>query len=88
MIKEMRSATITKKGQVSIPKESREIKGFREGSKVVIITFKDHIEIRPIKQISKGMETALLSEKTLAKDWLTPEEDKAWKHLQNKRSGK
>ena len=27
-------------------------------------------------------ETALLSEKTLAEDWLRPEEDEAWSHLQ------
>ena len=26
-------------------------------------------------------ETALLSEKSLARDWNTPEEDKAWSHL-------
>ena len=28
------------------------------------------------------METALLSEPSLAEDWLTPEEDAAWSHLQ------
>lgn len=27
------------------------------------------------------LETALLSEFSLQKDWLTPEEDEAWKHL-------
>jgi hypothetical protein len=27
------------------------------------------------------METALLSESSLSKDWLTPEEDEAWKDL-------
>jgi hypothetical protein len=27
-------------------------------------------------------ETALLSEKNLAEDWLRPEEDEAWSHLQ------
>lgn len=26
-------------------------------------------------------EVALLSESALAKDWLSPEEDRAWKHL-------
>jgi hypothetical protein len=26
-------------------------------------------------------ETALLSEKSLAENWSTPEEDKAWQHL-------
>jgi hypothetical protein len=30
---------------------------------------------------TETMETALLSESALAKDWLTPEEDEAWKDL-------
>jgi hypothetical protein len=30
---------------------------------------------------SEGMETYLLSESALAKDWLRPEEDEAWKDL-------
>ena len=29
----------------------------------------------------KRMETAMLSESVLAKDWLSPEEDEAWKDL-------
>ena len=28
------------------------------------------------------LETALLSEASLAKDWNTPEEDEAWSHLE------
>jgi hypothetical protein len=27
------------------------------------------------------LETAILSESVLSEDWLTPEEDQAWKHL-------
>ena len=30
----------------------------------------------------EGLETYLLSESALAKDWLSPEEDAAWEHLQ------
>jgi len=30
-------------------------------------------------------ETALMSESALAEDWLRPEEDKAWSHLQSDR---
>ncbi|UCH27044.1 MAG: hypothetical protein JSV66_05215 [Trueperaceae bacterium] len=30
---------------------------------------------------SPGLETALLSESALAKDWLSPEEDEAWQDL-------
>ncbi len=29
----------------------------------------------------EGLETYLLSESALAKDWLRPEEDEAWQHL-------
>jgi len=33
-------------------------------------------------KISKNeMETVILSESVLAKDWLSPEEDEAWKNL-------
>ena len=45
-------------------------------SKKAIVTI---LEENPIISTS---ETALLSEATLAKDWLRPEEDEAWSHLQ------
>ena len=32
-------------------------------------------------RISEGLETYLLSESALAKDWLRPEEDDAWQDL-------
>ena len=45
-------------------------------SKKAIVTI---LEENPIISTS---EIALLSEATLAKDWLRPEEDEAWSHLQ------
>lgn len=33
------------------------------------------------KASKKRMETAILSESMLAKDWSSPEEDEAWKNL-------
>ena len=33
-----------------------------------------------------GRELALLSERSLAKDWNRPEEDEAWSHLQSEPS--
>ena len=33
------------------------------------------------RKYSEGMETYLLSESALAKDWLRPEEDEAWRDL-------
>ncbi|MBI2580436.1 AbrB/MazE/SpoVT family DNA-binding domain-containing protein [Candidatus Woesearchaeota archaeon] len=78
---EIKSAKITEKGQIAIPKSIRKLEGFREGSKVAILAFKDRIELKPMKQITKTALTALASEKVLAKDWNTEEEDEAWKGL-------
>lgn len=76
----MKTVTITEKGQIAIPKES--IKGaFSSGKKVVVLTFSDKIELRPLEQVSEKMSNTLLSEKALMKNWLTKEEDKAWKDL-------
>ena len=36
---------------------------------------------RDLAHLSEGLETYLLSESALAKDWLSPEEDEAWKDL-------
>ena len=77
----MKSATITKKGQIAIPKDIREIEGFTEGSKVAILAYEDRVELRPLKQVNEKMFTALASEKVLAKDWLSVEDEDAWKDL-------
>ena len=78
---EIKSATITEKGQIAIPKGIRKIKGFKKGSKVAILSFEDHVELRPMKQISERMTTAVASEKSLAKDWNSKEDEEAWKNL-------
>jgi AbrB family looped-hinge helix DNA binding protein len=85
---QLKTATISEKGQIVIPKDIRRIKGFEEGKKVAIMAFDDHVELRPLEQISKKINfekesilTALISEKTLAKDWLSKEDDEAWKDL-------
>ena len=78
---EMRTITITSKGQIAIPKELRKLKGFKEGAKVAVIAFKDRIELRPIRHFSERMLPALISEKALAKDWLSKEDEEAWKDL-------
>jgi AbrB family looped-hinge helix DNA binding protein len=78
---EVKTAKITDKGQIAIPKDLRTKGGFKEGSKVAILAFDDHIELRPMSALSEGMATALASEKVLAKEWLTKEEDEAWKNL-------
>ncbi len=78
---EIKSATITKQGQIAIPKDIRELEGFEEGSKIAILAFADHVELRPLKQMNQVPFTALASEKSLAKDWLSKEDEEAWKNL-------
>jgi len=80
-IKDIKTVTITEKGQICIPTTAREMRGFKEGSKVSIIVFNDKIELRPMKQVSEKLLTALASEKVLAKDWNSKEDNKAWKDL-------
>ena len=78
---EMKSGTITSKGQISIPKSIRNLGGFKEGEKIAILVYDDRIELRPMEQVDKSMQTAFASEKVLAKDWNSEEEDEAWKNL-------
>ena len=77
----MKSARITSKGQIAIPKDMREIEGFKEGDKIAILAFDNRLELRSFKQFNEKMLTAIASEKSLAKDWLSKEDEKAWKHL-------
>lgn len=78
---EIKTAKITEKGQIAIPKDIRELEGFEEGDKIAILAFEDRVELRPLKQFSEQMFTALASEKALAKDWLSKEDEAAWKNL-------
>lgn len=78
---DVKTVTITEKGQIAIPKEMRKFSGFSTGKKITLLAFKDHIELRTMKDFNKRMKTALASEKVLAKEWNDPKEDKAWKNL-------
>jgi len=78
---EIKTVTITDKGQIAIPKSIRTQQGFSTGSKLAILTYDDCIELRPVSQISSKLKTAVASEKALAKDWNSAEDDKAWKNL-------
>ena len=80
-IKEIKTATVTSKGQICIPSIARTIKGFKEGSKVSVLVYQDHVELRSMEQLSEKLFPALVSEEVLAKEWNTKEEDEAWKDL-------
>ncbi len=78
---EIKSATITEKGQIAIPKDVRSLSGFKTGSKIAILAYDDHVELRPMKQVNEKIAAAVASEKVLAKDWNSKEEEEAWKNL-------
>lgn len=84
-IKEIRTVRITRKGQISIPSVVRARSGFEEGAKVAVVAYDDRVELRPIKKekISDGdaMIAMLASEKVLAKNWLSKEDEEVWKDL-------
>ena len=75
-LKEIKTLKITSRGQITLPKNIREIVGLREGEKALLIAYDDHLEL-----MNERMMTALLSERSLSKEWNTPEEDEAWKEL-------
>jgi bifunctional DNA-binding transcriptional regulator/antitoxin component of YhaV-PrlF toxin-antitoxin module len=79
-IVDIKTATITSKGEIVIPFSMR--KGlFDIGNKVAIIAKIDSIEIRPLDDVEKRMSTVIASEKALAKLWDTPKEDETWNYL-------
>ena len=65
-------AVIDANGNVKLLKSLRLPRGHR-----VLVTVLDE------KSDADISETALLSEAALAEDWLRPEEDEAWLHLQS-----
>jgi AbrB family looped-hinge helix DNA binding protein len=82
-IREIRTVKITRKGQVSIPSAVRARAGFEEGAKVNVIAYDDRVELRPMKKekLSEAMMAMLASEKAFAKNWLSKEDEEAWKDL-------
>jgi len=82
-IREIRTVKITRKGQISIPSAVRARAGFEEGAKVNVIAYDDRVELRPMKKekLSDAMVAMLASEKAFAKNWLSKEDEEAWKDL-------
>ncbi len=68
---------MSSRGQVVIPLDMR--KGINEGDRLIVIRKDDEIILK--KSIP---ETAMLSEKSLAKAWLSKEDEKAFEYLQEK----
>ena len=73
------------KGQIVIPKEIREKLKIHKGANFTVIGRDNILILKRIDTLDELMlektASALLSEKSFAKDWDTPEEDEAWKNL-------
>ena len=82
-IKDIRTATITQKGQICIPNVARSLAGFKEGTKISVVVFNDRVELRPLKKekMNEALLCMLASEDALAKNWLSKEDEEAWKDL-------
>ena len=55
--------------------------GLKTGEKVSIIVYNNKVEIVPFKKMSNAMMAMLASEEVLSKNWLSKEDEKAWKDL-------
>ena len=76
---DVKTVAITDRGQIAIPKDVRD--NMKLGDKIVMLSYKDHIEIRPLKFMERNLNLLLAAETSLKKDWNSKEEDKAWKNL-------
>ena len=65
---------------ISVKKQLlKEIERTSDSTLKEVLDFLLFIKSRELKQ--EQLEISLLSEPSLAEDWLTPEEDEAWQHL-------
>ena len=79
--------TVSKKGQVVLPKRVRDELSIVSGSKLLLVQRKGEVTLKKVESLigkekdEDKLFTVLASEKSLAKDWLSKEEDEAWKGL-------
>jgi len=84
---QMEIITVSKKGQVVLPKKVREKLHIDQGSKLLLVEKDDKLTLSKVESLlagdkeSENLFSALASEKALAKGWLTKEEGEAWKDL-------
>jgi len=79
--KESIMTTINSKGQITIPTALEELH-LNDQDEIIVLVYDEHIEIYPISFEYDNSDCIRLSEKSLAKIWDSPEEDKAWAYLQ------
>jgi len=57
------------------------INEIEEASEPILSKLLDFVHFLKAKTLREKMVTALMSESSLGKDWLSPEEDEAWQSL-------
>lgn len=81
---------VSSRGQIVIPEQVRKRMGIKKGVRLVLHEHRNELILIKEDDIEKQMLNferkedfgwLLVSEKSLAKDWLSPEEDEAWKNL-------
>ncbi len=82
-IKDIRTVTLTSKGQICIPNVARNLIGFKEGAKISIIVYSDRVELKLMKneELNDALMSMLASEEVLDKNWMSKEDEEAWKDL-------
>lgn len=79
---EVEVVTVSEKGQIVLPKKVRSEMRVGKGSKLLLVEKQGKVTLTKVDNLLKGnLFTVLASEKALAKDWLSEEEEEAWKNL-------
>jgi len=82
-IKDIKIVKLTNKGQICIPSVARQLAGFKEGTKISVVVYTDRVELKPMKneKLNDALMSMLASEEVLAKNWMSKEDEEAWKDL-------
>ena len=66
-----------------LPMNTKEelINEIEKASEPILSELLDFVHFLKAKTLREKMDTALMSESSLGKDWLNPEEDEAWQSL-------
>lgn len=87
----IRTVTMSERGQIVIPEDMRKDLSLSSKEALVLIECDNELLLKKESSVASDilrqdsavdkLSSALLSEKSLAKDWLSKEEEQAWKHL-------
>lgn len=74
--------TVSAKGQIQLPKRMRDVLKIDEGTRLWVEEKNGKIELIKLEpKLMDAHASYLLSHKVLAEDWLSNEDEEAWKDL-------